>query len=86
MMLVSFDDWKNECGLYPVECNGVMVDPDYCGEYLNDLKSTMKKLCLFTTVTMTQKKSVIMSIKSVPELSARYRSMKIDSRKSENLF
>lgn len=99
MILVPFDDWKNDCGLEPAECeecggnvhiecwecgHGIdcgecsdgMIEPDYSGEYLKDLKATMVKLCACMPVTIAQKKLVITSIMADPRLSLRYAEMK----------
>ena len=104
MILVPFDDWKNDCDLEPADCEECdgdgyvecrycdhtsdcdhcsdgLVEPDYAGVYLNHLRYTVKRLLSCMAVTMSQKKSIVKSIKSDFRLASRYREMRKELRK-----
>ena len=105
MILVPFDDWKDDCGLEATgcdECDGGgyiecchcghdgdcshcsdgLINPDYSGEYLRHLKVTMIKLTSCMAVTVSQKKSVIKSIRSDSRIASRYREMRWEGKRN----
>lgn len=105
MILVPFDDWKNDCDLEAVgceECDGGgyidcsycghdgdcthcdegLIDPDFTGVYLNHLRYTVKRLLSCMAVTMSQKKSIIKSIKSDSRLASRYITMRRELKRA----